>query len=100
MRIQEMRSGFSRLRKKVEGEEIENFADIFATAETAVQPGEPVAAVQSELSEPRWAVISFERTESAGLTYAQAVHTMDELQTRRVSGLCIVTVETAAMVRS
>lgn len=58
---------------------------------------EPTANAESasELLEPRWAVVSFERCEAIDLTYADAVKKMDELESQSVAGLCIVTNETA-----
>jgi len=50
----------------------------------------------NELGMGNWAVISFERCEATGLTYPQAVEKMRELESRRVTGLCLVTAETAA----
>ena len=49
----------------------------------------------SELLESRWSVISFEKCEASGLTYAAALQTMDELESNKISGLCIVTDEAA-----
>ena len=48
-------------------------------------------AVDCELDEPRWSVVSFDKTEGSGLTYDQAVSLLFELDARDVSGLCIVT---------
>jgi hypothetical protein len=61
------------------------------TADEAAASSEPA----SELLEPRWAVVSFERCEAIDLTYADAVKKMDELESQSVAGLCIVTNETA-----
>ncbi|HMS39504.1 MAG TPA: hypothetical protein PKE69_04705 [Pyrinomonadaceae bacterium] len=52
----------------------------------------------AELREMRWSVISFVKTEADNLTYAQAEQKLAELETQKVSGLCIVTNETAARV--
>jgi hypothetical protein len=49
----------------------------------------------TELREPRWAVISFEKTEAQNLTYPQAEQKLAELEAQKVSGLCIVTNEVA-----
>lgn len=49
----------------------------------------------AELREMRWSVISFEKTEAGNLTYAQAEQKLSELEAQKVSGLCIVTNETA-----
>jgi len=55
-------------------------------------------ATGSELEQPRWAVISFERREGAGLTYPQAVQLLKDLESRKVTGLAIVTDEVAAKI--
>ena len=52
----------------------------------------------NELEDPRWAVISFERREGSGLTYAQAAQLLKELESRKISGLALVTDETAAKI--
>ena len=52
----------------------------------------------SELSEPRWSVVSFESVAVHGLTYADAKTWMEKLQKQKVSGLCIVTDEAAARI--
>lgn len=46
----------------------------------------------------RWSVVSFERCEASGLTYADAVRRMAELDNQRIAGLCIVTDEAAARI--
>lgn len=61
------------------------------TADEAAVSSEPA----KELLEPRWAVVSFDRCEAIDLTYADAVKRMEELESRSVAGLCIVTNETA-----
>jgi hypothetical protein len=45
----------------------------------------------SELDAAIWSVISFDRCEAAGLTHAEAVQKLNELEAEKVSGLCIVT---------
>jgi hypothetical protein len=50
---------------------------------------------KTELDQPYWAVVSFERVEAAGMTYAQAVEKLQELDENGVSGLCIVTDDAA-----
>ena len=64
--------------------------------ETTAKPKESV----SELDEPIWSVISFERCEASGLTYRQAAEKITELESRKISGLCIVTDEAALQVRA
>lgn len=61
------------------------------------QPEAPAEnGVSSELSEPRWSVVSFEAVAIHGLTYADAKTWLEKLQKQNVSGLCIVTDEAAA----
>jgi hypothetical protein len=50
----------------------------------------------SELSEPRWAVLSERGSEAAGLTYDEAAALARELRGRDVSGLCVITDEAAS----
>ena len=52
----------------------------------------------SELDENRWSVVSFERLEASGLSYADARRKIDELEAAKVSGLCIVTDDAAARI--
>ena len=54
----------------------------------------------SELSEPRWSVVSFEKLEASGLIFSDAVKKLSELEGAKVPGLCIVTDEAAARIRS
>ena len=102
MRIQEMRSGFSHLKKKMESERPNNVFELHSLLDPELldEPAEVDKVVEpSELSEPRWSVVSFERTEISGQTYAQAVETMSDLESRGANGLCIVTDEAAARVK-
>jgi len=57
-------------------------------------------AVLSELDEPIWSVISFERVERCDLKYSEAVLILSGLESRRVPGLCIVTNAAAARVKT
>lgn len=52
--------------------------------------------VESELLEPRWSIVSFDRREAVGLTYAEAMKKMAELEAQEIPGLCIVTDETGS----
>ena len=56
--------------------------------------------VQSELDMPIWSVVSFDACEASGLTYQAAVKMMAEKDAAGVYGLCIVTDEAAARVKS
>jgi hypothetical protein len=55
---------------------------------------------QSELDMPIWSVVSFDVCEASGLTYHAAVKMMSEKESAGVYGLCIVTDEAAARVKS
>lgn len=96
MKIQEMRSGISHLPKKVETVRRENVISMHRTAEPLA---EREAAPMSELDEPRWSVISFDKCEAASLPYMQAADFMSLLDARGVAGLCIVTDEAAMRIR-
>ena len=63
------------------------------TARHAERPNEIEV---NELSSPSWAVISFDRCESTGLTYPEAAEKMRELDSQWIAGLCLVTAESAA----
>jgi hypothetical protein len=54
--------------------------------------------ISSELLEPRWSVISFEKREAAGLTYADALQKLAELEKNKIAGICVVTDEAAERV--
>ena len=51
--------------------------------------------VSSELNQPRWSVVSFDKREAGGLTYRQAANLVDVLDTHGTHGLCIITDEAA-----
>jgi len=53
---------------------------------------------ESELDTPIWSVISFEQSEASGLTYAEAVAKVKELEQQDIAGLCIVTDDAAERV--
>jgi hypothetical protein len=65
-------------------------------AKTGKQAKKP----SSELRAPTWSVVSFEKCEAGGLTYADAEQKLSELEAQKVSGLCIVTDEVAARITS
>ena len=103
MRIQEMRSGLLHLKKKMENERVKNIFEPKFEHRPIVQPSSkpsPVNSFASELDEPRWSVVSFERTEASGLNYLQAERRLNEFDSQGVAGLCIVTDEAAARVTS
>ena len=96
MKIQEMRSGLAHLHKKMERDSEEGyFWPNAAAAARAVAEHEPEIEIHSELDEPRWSVVSFERREAGGLTYRQASELTAFLVGRGRNGLCIITDEAA-----
>ncbi len=51
--------------------------------------------VSSELHEPIWSLVSFEKCIKSNLTYDEAVKEMDRLIPQKVPGLCIITDQAA-----
>lgn len=100
MRIQEMRSGLSHFRKKVEIEEPYDIFDMNSILEPDLMPEPTVPVLKSELDEPRWSVVSFDQIEAGGLTYRQAAELILLLDSHGMSGLCLVTDEAAAGMNS
>ena len=58
----------------------------------------PDSGTSSELDEPRWSVVSFERCEASHLTFAEAREKLSELEAAKIAGLCVVTDEVAERV--
>ena len=58
------------------------------------------AEVASELESPIWSVISFERVEATDLNYASAARLLAELEAKNVAGLCIVSNDAAARIKT
>jgi hypothetical protein len=56
------------------------------------------AQSESELRDRVWSVISFDKCEARGLTYAEAEQKLSELEAQKVAGLCIVPDEVAARI--
>ena len=54
------------------------------------------AEKETELEQPHWSVISFDKCEGGNLAYADAARLLSDLDAKGVTGLCIVTDETAA----
>lgn len=91
-----MRSGIVHLKKRMDDERQENsMAAPEAIFENA-RSDDVVPDVSSRLDKTCWSVISFDKLEAGGLTYAQAEQLMAALDTQDVAGLCIVTDEAAA----
>jgi hypothetical protein len=59
-----------------------------------------INTVASELDQPRWSVVSFERCEASALAYSEAVRLLSEKEAAGVNGLCIVTDEAAQRVNT
>ncbi len=53
----------------------------------------------SELMQPIWAVVSFDRVEADNVTYVEAEAKMKELAAAKVAGLCIIASAAAARLR-
>ena len=84
---------------KMAVQEKENQTDVERDEQPAAKNGEALnEASPNELRLPIWSVISFEKPETGGLTYAQAEEKMRELEKQDVSGLCIVTDDVAARI--
>ena len=96
MRIQEMRSGLSHLRKKVETITPQDIFERRSILESDLLIDPNVAAAPSELDEPQWSVVSFDQIEAGGLTYRQAFELMSLLDSHGLSGLCVVTDQAAS----
>ncbi len=54
----------------------------------------------SELNAPHWSVVSFETCLASSLTYDNAVKKMKQFTAKKVSGLCIVTDESAQRIKN
>jgi len=59
-----------------------------------IEPAETTE--KSELEMPIWSVITFDDIAASNLTYADAAEKLEKLKAEKVSGLCVVTDETAA----
>jgi hypothetical protein len=59
------------------------------------QPNVSTEDFSSELNEARWSVISFDKCAAKNLNYYEAEQKLKELEEADISGLCIVTDETA-----
>ena len=112
MRIQQMRSGFLHLKKKVETTDPKNIFEMRSIFDDDLLPevslpdpagSEAVSSTGTqtdlsalcELDQKQWAVVSFDAIEGGPLTYADAVSLMEQLDLQRVPGLCIVTADAA-----
>jgi len=69
-------------------------------AESGSKKTEKLDEPASELDMPIWSVVSFDKCEFSGLTYADAIAKMAELETNKIPGLCIVTDEVASRINT
>jgi hypothetical protein len=100
MKIQEMRPGLLHLNRRLAAEKREDLFEFFSSSdepEEAVDSAAPL--ILSELDQPRWSVVSFERREASGLAYRQAAALLQDLDSRGVTGLCIITDDAADRVK-
>ena len=65
-----------------------------------VEPRAAPGMVESELDQQLWSVISFEKCETSGLTYSEAMAKLNDLERRDIAGLCIVTNDVAARLKT
>lgn len=71
-----------------------------AKSPTRKQKRAKAETVPNELRERVWSVVSFEKCEASGLTYTEAEQKLSELETQKISGLCIVTDDVAARIKT
>ena len=95
MKIQEMRPGVLQLNMRLAAERRDDLFDILAHHDDPEPLGEPAPIMSSELDQPRWSVVSFDRREASGLSYDQAFDLVSDLDGRGIAGLCIVTDDAA-----
>lgn len=103
MRIQEMKSGYLHLKDKMGNDRPENYYENYSIQDVMIDPETGnVAPLGSdcELDEPRWSVVSFDKMEAGGLSYARASALMNELDSHGVTGLCVITDEAASRMGS
>ena len=89
--------GFNLSERKMAGEKKEKRTK----AQSVAPAGAENAAAEDFPRELRlnvWSVVSFEKCEAGGLTYAEAEQKLSSLEAQKVSGLCIVTDEAAARI--
>jgi hypothetical protein len=84
------------VKKKENQAEAQNAQD--KTAPPTVEENASAENFPAELRQAMWSVVSFDKCEASNLTYAEAEQKLGELEAQKVSGLCIVTDETAARI--
>jgi hypothetical protein len=88
---------------EIENEENQKSDETATAQNTEIAPAVEAVSDEnfpSELNEPRWSVISFEKCEATDLVYDEAALKLQKLAANDVSGLCIVTNEAAQKVKS
>ena len=95
-----MRSGLAHLKKRVEPErEYETFElTTISEPEIDQQPAETAPA--SDLDKACWSLVSFDQIEAGGLIYRQAAELITLLDGHGITGLCVVTDDTAARMKN
>ena len=90
-------TGTAHQKAEMEEQKTEETGEMPGTQENAASAGALSAGEDyaSELHEPRWAVVTFDRCAASGLTYDQAAEHLKRLEAEKVSGLCIVPDEAA-----
>jgi hypothetical protein len=77
------------------------------SSESPISPGdESVSSENAETEEdsanelelPRWSIVTFEGIAMSGLSYEEARKWLEKLNEQNISGLCIVTDESAARI--
>ena len=61
------------------------------SSETGESAENEFSNIESELRQPVWSVVSFERCAARNLTYAEAERKIASLEKQGISGLCLVT---------
>ena len=83
---------------KMKTDEEEKISEPAAAAPDEETAPPAVEAVPGELNQTIWSVVSFEKCLKDGLTYDEAVRTLEKFKKKKMSGLCIITDEAAARI--
>ena len=103
MRIQEMKPGILHFKKKTDDDarpELDEPEDSDAAFAAEHVPDVELPVIESELTLPRWSLVSFDKREAGGLTYSQAAKLMSELDAHGIAGLCVVTDQAASRLKN
>jgi hypothetical protein len=90
-------AGFMKMVKMKTDEEEKISESTGSAPEEETQPAAD-EAVPGELHQAIWSVVSFEKRLKGGLTYDEAVKTLEKCKKKKMSGLCIITDEAAARI--